>query len=93
MGYSSPWLDWLSNNTNKEFKYTVYELGSITIHVGRGAFLENNEMIYIDGQLIPNPPCEFNNLRIINRKVYVDGYEYKDGIWKKTLAAWWYKYF
>ena len=89
MGYSNHWLDWLSN---KESHYTVYDLGSITIHMDRGSFLGNKE-IYIDGQKIPNPPCEFNNTSIINNKVYVNGYEYRDGEWKKTLAAWWHKYF
>ena len=57
-----------------------------------GAIIINNE-IYINGQKIPNPPCELNNTTIINNKVYVNGYEYKNGTWKKTLAAWWHKYF
>lgn len=31
---------------------------------------------------------------IINGKVYIDGYELmKDGQWKKTIKAFWYKYF
>ena len=49
--------------------------------------------VYVNGQKIPNPPCELNNTTIINNKVYVNGYEYKNGTWKKTLAAWWHKYF
>lgn len=52
----------------------------------------NNE-IYVGGQKIPMPPHGFNNITIINNKVYVDGYEYKNGKWKKTLVAWWHKYF
>ena len=29
----------------------------------------------------------------INGKVYIDGYELKDGQWKKTLFGLYYKYF
>lgn len=92
MGYSSPWLDWLSNNDNNKDSYTVYHLGTFTIPVDCGTVVTNNK-IYLDGEKIPNPPCELNNTTIINNKIYVDGYEYKNGTWKKTLAAWWHKYF
>ena len=60
-----------------------------------GTIIINNE-IYIDGQKIPNPPyplCGLNNTTIIDNKIYVNGYEYKNGTWKKTLAALWHKYF
>ena len=54
--------------------------------------ITDNE-IFINGQKIPSPPCPLNNTTIINNKIYVNGYEYKNGAWKKTLAALWHKYF
>lgn len=61
--------------------------------MNNGTIIANNE-IYVGGQKIPMPPHGLNNvIAIINNKVYIDGYEYKDGKWKKTLAAWWHKYF
>ena len=91
MGYSNFWLRWFANKDNEKEKYTVYPLGTFIIPLG-GTVITNNE-IRIDGQKIPNPPCELNNTTVINNKVYVNGYEYKNGTWKKTLAAWWRKYF
>ena len=29
----------------------------------------------------------------INNKVYIDGYEFKKGKWRKTIKALWYKWF
>lgn len=81
-----------TNNDNKKCNYTVIDLGTIVIPMDQGTVVANNE-IYICGQKIPNPPCEINNTTIINDRVYVNGYEYKNGVWKKTLAAWWHKYF
>ena len=60
--------------------------------INEGTITTNDE-IYIGGQKIPNPRCKLNNVTIINNKVYVNGYEYKNGTWKKTLAALWHKYF
>lgn len=57
-----------------------------------GTIIINNE-IFINGQKIPSPPCQLNNTTIINNKIYVNGYEYKNGVWKRTLAALWHKYF
>lgn len=54
--------------------------------------IANNEF-YVGGQKIPMPPHIHNNITIVGNRVYVDGYEYKNGKWKKTLAAWWHKYF
>lgn len=48
--------------------------------------------IWINGVKIPAPPCKSNstNITTINDKVYVNGYEYKNGEWKRTLAAIWH---
>lgn len=48
--------------------------------------------IWINGAKI-NKPSKCNKTTIINGKVYVDGYEYKDGQWKRTLKALWHLIF
>ena len=53
----------------------------------------------IDGKIVVNgkelPPCPTNSRRvtIINNKVFIDGYEFKNGVWKKTLRAFWHRWF
>ena len=51
--------------------------------------------IIVNGvELPPLPNNErFANSTIINNKVYVNGYEFKNGKWKKTFRAWWHKMF
>ena len=88
MGYEFEFI----NNDNKNNNYMTINLGTITIPIDRGTVVANNE-IYVGGRKIPNPPGGLNNTTIINNKVYVNGYEYKNGEWKKTLAAWRHKYF
>jgi hypothetical protein len=40
-----------------------------------------------------NDNMKGNNTTQINGKVYIDGYELKNGEWKRTLKALWYKLF
>lgn len=54
----------------------------------------NNSEIVIAGQKIPNPPCgSWTNVTIINNHIFVNGYEYKNGQWKRTLRALWHLWF
>jgi hypothetical protein len=32
------------------------------------------------------------SITTINNKIYIDGYEFKNGKWSKTFAALWHKY-
>jgi hypothetical protein len=32
-------------------------------------------------------------MNTINNRIYLNGYEYKNGKWKRTLKAIWYKWF
>lgn len=50
-------------------------------------------IVVVDGVQLPPPPTCCNNTTIINNKVYIDGYEFKNGKWKKTLRAWWHLWF
>jgi hypothetical protein len=49
--------------------------------------------VYINGKELPPVPSAGRNSTVINGKVYIDGYEFKHGKWKKTLKALWYKWF
>lgn len=49
--------------------------------------------VVIDGEELPPAPCKGNNVTTIDGKVYIDGYEFKKGKWKKTFKAWYYKWF
>ena len=47
-----------------------------------------HDCFVIDGVKIPFPDGKHAlNTTIINDKIYCDGYEYKDGKWKRTLKA------
>jgi hypothetical protein len=52
-----------------------------------------DKKIVINGKEIPEPPCKRNNTTMINDKIYIGGYEYKNGKWKRTLKAFWYLFF
>lgn len=54
-----------------------------------------NGEVYINGKEIP--PCPSKSKRtsstIVGNKIYMNGYEFKGGVWKKTLAALLYNLF
>lgn len=52
-----------------------------------------NGIVIVNGVELPPPPTNCRSTTIINNKVYIDGYEFKNGAWKKTLRAWWYLWF
>ena len=52
-----------------------------------------NDGIIIDGKKIPPCPMPMNNCTIIDNHVFIDGYEWKNSKWKKTLRALYHKYF
>ena len=49
--------------------------------------------VMINGYTLPPAPCKGSSVTVINNKVYMNGYEWKDGYWKKTLRALWHKWF
>ena len=51
------------------------------------------KQIIVNGIKLPPPPTNCDNITTINGKVYIDGYEFKNGKWKKTLRAWWHLWF
>lgn len=70
------------------------------IEIGNGNKIANcqicdsrNGKLILNGKEIPKPPVEMNNVTMINGSVFVGGYEYKNGEWKRTLRALFHKYF
>lgn len=57
-----------------------------------GVAVIGNE-VTIDGVKMPPCPAKGHCSTIINNKVYLNGYELINGKWKRTLRAWWYKWF
>ena len=49
--------------------------------------------VWINGEELPPCPSSGYNTIQINEKVYIDGYEYKKGKWRKTFKALWHLWF
>ena len=65
--------------------------------LNKGNYIIGN-IVYINGKRLPPLPNQskkytINNTTIINNRVFINGYEYKDGQWKKTLRALWHTIF
>lgn len=54
-----------------------------------------NDKIYYKGNPIPELPkkSSSSNVTIINDKLYINGYEWKNNQWKRTLNAIWNYWF
>lgn len=64
--------------------------------------VNNNIYVNIDGdeirindKRVSDLPHKSSSINIttINNRVFVNGYEYKDGKWKRTLVALWHLFF
>lgn len=67
----------------------------ISSYISNDCVIVGNK-IMINGTQVPPVPGKRGNYRsvtTINNKVYIDGYEFVGGYWKKTLRALWYKWF
>lgn len=62
---------------------------------GDGVIVSGGDrVVYINGREIPfHPKMKGNSITTIGKKVYIDGFEYQKGEWKRTLTALWHKYF
>lgn len=49
--------------------------------------------VFINGNELPPCPATGRNVSTINGKVYIDGWEYKKGKWRRTLKAIWHIFF
>lgn len=53
------------------------------------------DLVFINGEPAPLCPSKRknHNTTVIDGKVYIDGYELKNGKWKRTLKALWHLWF
>ena len=63
----------------------------ITVNNNTYVSIVGNE-IHINKQKVPDLPHKSSSMNVttINDRVFINGYEYKDGEWKRTLAALWH---
>ena len=61
------------------------QINDSTAVIGKKVFINRIEL--------PEPPTGCNNVTTINGEVFIDGYEFKNGKWKKTLRAWLHLWF
>jgi hypothetical protein len=54
-----------------------------------------NGRVIVDGVELPPCPSKSKSVKscIINGKIYVNGFEFKNGEWKPTLSALWHLLF
>lgn len=66
----------------------------INIQVSGGVTVKGNQ-VWIDGNPLPPVPCKGKsyNSTVMDGKVYLNGYEYKKGKWRRTLRALWHLWF
>jgi hypothetical protein len=63
---------------------------------GNNGLIICHNTIRYNGVVLPNPPRFQNNnhnVTQIDNRLYINGYEWKDGKWKRTLKALWYLIF
>lgn len=50
---------------------------------------------WINGKELPPVPtkCKNSSITVINDRIYIDGYEFKKGKWRRTLRALWHLWF
>lgn len=59
---------------------------TMNITINNSITVKGNQ-VWIDGTPLPPAPCKGHNSTVIDGKVFLDGYEYKNGKWKRTLKA------
>ena len=62
------------------------------IQISDNWIVRGNKVI-INGVELPPVPSKGYNSTVIDGKVYIDGYEFKDGKWRRTLRALWHLLF
>ena len=84
------WLMWLmmKNTLGDELMYN-----SNSVRNNENVIIVGNKGVFINGKEYPLPDGKSTNSTIIDNHVFVNGYELKNGKWKKTLRAIFHKYF
>ena len=84
------WLMWLmmKNTLGDELMYNLN-----SVRNNENVIIVGNKGVFINGKEYPLPDGKSTNSKIIDNHVFVNGYELKNGKWKKTLRAIFHKYF
>lgn len=84
------WLMWLmmKNTLGDELMYNLN-----SVRNNENVIIVGNKGVFINGKEYPLPDGKSTNSTIIDNHVFVNGYELKNGKWKKTLRAIFHKYF
>ena len=84
------WLMWLmmKNTLGDELMYN-----SNSVRNNENVIIVGNKGVFINGKEYPLPDGKSTNSTIIDNHVFANGYELKNGKWKKTLRAIFHKYF
>lgn len=51
--------------------------------------VQGNRVI-MDGEMLPLAPSKGKNISIVGNNVFIDGYEFKRGKWRRSLRALWH---
>lgn len=70
---------------NEKYKKLMVNDG-IVITIG-------NKALFVNGERFPLPNGKCSSSTVINNHIFIDGYELKNGKWKKTPRAIFHKYF
>lgn len=62
------------------------------IQISDNVIVAGNQ-VWLNGEVLPPAPCKGNNVTTINGKVYINGYEFKNCKWQRTLKALWHLLF
>lgn len=61
--------------------------------LGKNVIISGNK-VWINGKELPPVPVESpHSITQIDNKVYIDGFEFKNGKWRRTIKAIWHLWF
>lgn len=68
--------------------------GNVVMDTNNSSVVIGNR-VWINGKELPPVPTKwkYHSSTQINGKVYIDGFEYKKGKWRRTLKALWHLWF
>ena len=64
----------------------------MNIQISSNCIVTGNKVV-INGVELPPAPSKGYSSTVVNGKVYIDGYEFKNGKWRRTLKALWHLLF
>lgn len=64
------------------------------VTISNGVILEDNR-VTLGGKVLPPLPKKYSSVSLthINGEIFINGYEWKNNQWKRTLRALWHWFF